>query len=70
MKAQAVGFDSLWLYDRLLYRAPNQPTEGIWEARTILSALAGATTRVELGRGAVHGIPHPHRARQDGRHTR
>ena len=49
MKAEAVGFDSLWLYDHLLYRAPDQPTEGSWETWTILSALAEATTRVELG---------------------
>jgi hypothetical protein len=49
LQAAATGFDSLWLYDHLLYRAPNQPTQGIWEAWTILSALAEATTQVELG---------------------
>jgi probable F420-dependent oxidoreductase len=49
LQAAATGFDSLWLYDHLLYRAPNQPTHGIWEAWTILSALAEATTQIELG---------------------
>jgi len=29
--AEAAGFDSIWLYDHLLYRAPGQPTRGIWE---------------------------------------
>jgi probable F420-dependent oxidoreductase len=49
LQATAAGFDSLWLYDHLLYRAPNQPTQGIWEALTVLSALAEATKQVKLG---------------------
>ena len=47
--AEAAGFDSIWLYDHLLYRDPGQPTRGIWECWTVLSALADATDRVELG---------------------
>jgi len=43
------GLDSIWLYDHLLMRRPEQPTAGGWEAWTILSALAEATRRVELG---------------------
>jgi hypothetical protein len=31
VKAEAVGFDPLWLYDHLLYGAPDQPTERSWE---------------------------------------
>jgi len=47
--AEAAGFDSIWLYDHLLYRSPGQPTRGIWECWTMLSALAEATARVEIG---------------------
>lgn len=43
------GMDSIWVYDHLLYRWPGQPTDGIWECWTMLSALAEATRRVELG---------------------
>lgn len=47
------GLDSVWVADHLLYRQPGQPTVGIWEAWTILSALAVATRRVELGTSVV-----------------
>ena len=48
-RMEAIGFDAIWLADHLLYRRPNQPTAGIWECWTILTALAEATSRVELG---------------------
>ncbi len=50
LNAEQLGFDSIWLYDHLLYRPEDPPrTVGIWECWTILSALAEATQRVELG---------------------
>jgi probable F420-dependent oxidoreductase len=48
-RAETDGFDSIWLADHLLYRNPGQPTRGIWECWTMLSALAEATKQVELG---------------------
>jgi alkanesulfonate monooxygenase SsuD/methylene tetrahydromethanopterin reductase-like flavin-dependent oxidoreductase (luciferase family) len=47
--AEAVGFDSLWVGDHLLYQWPDRPSRGPWEAFTVLAALAAITTRVELG---------------------
>ena len=48
-QAEADGFDSIWLPDHLFYRYPGEPTRGIWECWTMLTALAEATKRVELG---------------------
>ena len=47
--AEAVGFDSIWLGDHLLYDLPDIGTRGPWEVWTSLAALAMATERVELG---------------------
>lgn len=49
--AEEIGFDSLWLPDHLLVQwgfEGSQP-EGVWELWSLLSALAAATQRVELG---------------------
>jgi alkanesulfonate monooxygenase SsuD/methylene tetrahydromethanopterin reductase-like flavin-dependent oxidoreductase (luciferase family) len=47
--AEAVGLDSIWIGDHLLYRYPDAPARGPWEAWSMLAALAAVTTRVEIG---------------------
>jgi alkanesulfonate monooxygenase SsuD/methylene tetrahydromethanopterin reductase-like flavin-dependent oxidoreductase (luciferase family) len=47
--AEREDFDAVWVYDHLIYRFPGTPTEGVWETWIILTALAEATRRVELG---------------------
>src|SRR4051794_22551985 len=44
--AEEVGFESVWLGDHLLY---DRPERAPWEAWTLLSALAAATSTVRLG---------------------
>jgi alkanesulfonate monooxygenase SsuD/methylene tetrahydromethanopterin reductase-like flavin-dependent oxidoreductase (luciferase family) len=47
--AEAVGLDSIWVFDHLLFRDRGRSDEGIREAWTTLAALAPAVPRVELG---------------------
>ena len=48
-QAEALGFDSLWLPDHLLYRFPEAPPTGQWECWSVLAALAATTRRLALG---------------------
>jgi probable F420-dependent oxidoreductase len=47
--AEAGGIDSLWVYDHLIFRFPDEPEDGIHEAWTLLAAIAAATERAEIG---------------------
>jgi alkanesulfonate monooxygenase SsuD/methylene tetrahydromethanopterin reductase-like flavin-dependent oxidoreductase (luciferase family) len=49
LRAESDGFDSIWIMDHLLFEQPGQPRRGVWEGVSVLSALAEATNRVELG---------------------
>ena len=48
MTAEAVGFDSVWVGDHLLYRMPDGP-RGPWEAWSLLAAIAAVTDHVRIG---------------------
>ena len=44
-----LGFDSIWLGEHLLYRWPDRPPRGPWEAWSSLAAIAATTSRVQFG---------------------
>ena len=47
--AEALGFDSIWIEDHLLFRFSDSHTQGPWECWSILAALAAVTSQIELG---------------------
>ncbi len=50
VRAEDLGFDSIWYGDHLLYRRPGDDgARGPWEAWTVLAGLAAATSRITLG---------------------
>lgn len=48
MTAEAVGFDSVWVGDHLLYRSETG-VRGPWEAWSLMAAIAAATEKVQIG---------------------
>lgn len=53
VSAEAIGFDAVWISDHVGFGDPTSDEpgawSGAWESWTLLSALAEATTRIELG---------------------
>ena len=50
LRAEELGFDSIWYGDHLLYRRPgDQRARGPWEAWSVLAGLAAVTSRVQVG---------------------
>jgi probable F420-dependent oxidoreductase len=47
--AESIGFDAVWVSDHVGFGDPDGAWEGAWESWTLLSALAAATSRVDLG---------------------
>lgn len=47
--AESVGFDSIWVADHTIFRFDGVPAHGRWECWSLLSALAAATSTVEIG---------------------
>jgi alkanesulfonate monooxygenase SsuD/methylene tetrahydromethanopterin reductase-like flavin-dependent oxidoreductase (luciferase family) len=60
IRAEEIGFDTVWVPDELLWRRPNAPDRGWWECISMTGAVAAATSRVKVGTwimSALHRNP-------------
>jgi alkanesulfonate monooxygenase SsuD/methylene tetrahydromethanopterin reductase-like flavin-dependent oxidoreductase (luciferase family) len=60
IRAEAMGFDTVWIPDELLWRPPDGQIRGWWECIAMAGAVAAATSRVKVGTwvmSALHRNP-------------
>jgi alkanesulfonate monooxygenase SsuD/methylene tetrahydromethanopterin reductase-like flavin-dependent oxidoreductase (luciferase family) len=58
--AEAMGFDTVWSPDELLWRVPEKPQQGFWDGVSMAGAIAAVTSRVKVGTwvlSALHRLP-------------
>jgi alkanesulfonate monooxygenase SsuD/methylene tetrahydromethanopterin reductase-like flavin-dependent oxidoreductase (luciferase family) len=49
LRAEALGFDTLWVPDELVWFIEGQKPQGIWDVVSMAGALAAVTTRIGIG---------------------
>ena len=60
LRAEELGFDTVWVPDELLWRPTGDDPQGWWEAVAMAGAVAAATSRVKVGTwilSALHRNP-------------
>ena len=60
IRAETIGFDTVWIPDELLWRPLDGQTRGWWECVAMTGAVAAATSRVKVGTwvlSALHRNP-------------
>jgi alkanesulfonate monooxygenase SsuD/methylene tetrahydromethanopterin reductase-like flavin-dependent oxidoreductase (luciferase family) len=49
IRAESIGFDTIWTPDELLWRMEDGPPRGVWEGVSIAGAVAAVTSRTSVG---------------------
>ena len=60
LRAEAIGFDTLWMPDELVWRHEDAAPQGAWDGVSMMGALATTTSRVKVGSwvlSALHRNP-------------
>jgi alkanesulfonate monooxygenase SsuD/methylene tetrahydromethanopterin reductase-like flavin-dependent oxidoreductase (luciferase family) len=60
VRAEELGFDTVWTADELLWRSADGKAQGWWEGVAMTGAVAAATSRVKIGTwilSALHRNP-------------
>ena len=59
-RAEAIGFDTIWTPDELLWRAEDGPPRGVWDGVSMAGAVAAVTSHAKVGTwvlSALHRNP-------------
>lgn len=56
LRAEAMGFDTIWAPDELLWRPEGRPQIGMWDGISMLGALAAVTSRVKVGSWVISAL--------------
>lgn len=60
LRAEAIGFDTLWTPDELLWRSEDGPARGFWDGISMAGAVAATTSQIKVGTwvmSALHRNP-------------
>jgi alkanesulfonate monooxygenase SsuD/methylene tetrahydromethanopterin reductase-like flavin-dependent oxidoreductase (luciferase family) len=60
LRAEEIGFDTLWTPDELLWLAAEGPPRGVWDGVSMAGAVAATTSRITVGTwvmSALHRNP-------------
>jgi len=60
LRAEELGFDTVWIADELLWRSSEDKPQGWWECVAMTGAVAASTSRVKVGTwilSALHRNP-------------
>ncbi|MBF8289380.1 MAG: putative dehydrogenase, partial [Chloroflexi bacterium] len=60
VRAEELGFDTVWVADELLWRTPGGQTNGWWECVAMAGAVAATTSQIKVGTwvlSALHRNP-------------
>lgn len=49
IRSEAIGFDTIWTPDELLWRMEEGPPRGVWEGVSMAGAVAAVTSRADVG---------------------
>jgi alkanesulfonate monooxygenase SsuD/methylene tetrahydromethanopterin reductase-like flavin-dependent oxidoreductase (luciferase family) len=58
IRAEEIGFDTVWTADELLWRPQNGRTQGWWECLSTTGAVAAATTKIKVGTWILSALHH------------
>ena len=56
MRAEALGFDTVWIPDELLYLRKTAAPQGHWDCAAMLGAVAATTSRLKIGSWVLSAV--------------